>query len=222
VGALSWRMDGLFITFEGAECSGKSTQTQMLAAWLRASGKEVIETRDPGGTRVGEELRHIVKHVCGEDAVCDEAELLIFGASRAQLTRKIVIPCLARGGIVICDRFADSTTAYQGYGRGFDLSLIRQINKLATCERMPDLTILLDIDAQTMGKRGQMRMETLFVQDRIEDESRRFHEAVRNGYLEIARNEPDRIKVIPGVDDPNNIQTTIREHVNHALDRIQG
>lgn len=213
--------EGLFITFEGAECSGKSTQTRLLAEWLRAAGHEVLETRDPGGTRVGEELRHIVKHVCGEDAVCDESELLIFGASRAQLTRKIIMPCLARGGVVLCDRFADSTTAYQGYGRGFDLALIAQINQLATCGRMPDLTILLDIDPETMQERGQMRMETLLVQDRIEDESRRFHETVREGYLKIAEGERDRVKVIDGGGDQQSIQNQIREQVSHALGRIQ-
>ncbi len=209
--------NGLFISFEGMECAGKSTQSKLISRCLRDDGYQVLETREPGGTQVGEELRHIVKHVCGDEAVCDEAELFIFAASRAQLACKVILPFLQAGGIVITDRYADSTTAYQGYARGFELELIRQLNETATCGRWPDLTILLDLDVKQMEDRGQLRLETLLVQDRIEEESRRFHQKVRDGYLEIARMWPARFLVIDATEDRESIHRRILEHVNNAI-----
>lgn len=208
---------GLFVSFEGPECSGKSTQGALLAKCLRSDGYSVLETREPGGTVIGEQVRQIVKHVCGEDAVCDEAELFLFAASRAQLMHKIVRPFLATGGVVICDRFADSTVAYQGYGRGFDLALIHQLNCVATADRFPDLTILIDLAVESVLRRGQMRLETLLVQDRIEEESRRFHEVVRQGYLTIAREQPDRIRVIDGEGSVEQIHEQITRLVRDAI-----
>lgn len=208
---------GLFISFEGPECSGKSTQSAMLAHALRAQGYSVLETREPGGTAIGEELRRLVKHVVGEDAVCEESELFLFFASRAQLTRLVILPFLEKGGIVLCDRYADSTTAYQGYGRGLDLDLIRRLNALATAGKMPDLTFLLDLETEKMLDRGQLRLETLLVPDRIEDESRKFHETVRRGYLEIARQEPERIKVFNALQDRDELHEKLMMQVIHAL-----
>ena len=213
--------NGCFISFEGPECAGKSTQVTLLARALRAEGREVLETREPGGTRVGEELRQIVKHLCGEDAVCDEAELMIFAASRAQLVRKIVLPFLAQGGVVLCDRFGDSTSAYQGYGRGFDLSVIDTINSVATCGRWPDLTILMDLPVDVAFDRARLRTSTLGIADRIEDESRDFHERVRQGYLELATRHPERIKAIDATQAVEGIHTAIMEHVHDAISKLR-
>lgn len=212
------RIDGgYFISLEGPDCAGKSTQSRMLAAWLRERGHAVLETREPGGTSVGEQLRHIVKHVCGDEAVCDEAELFIFSASRVQLMRKRIMPFLNDGGVVICDRFADSTVAYQGHGRGLDLAMIDQLNSIATVGRWPDMTFLLDLDIDSVMQRGQMRLETLFVQDRIEDESRRFHECVRRGFLQASEAAPDRIKVIAGDASVDGIHRQIVEYVRDGI-----
>jgi dTMP kinase len=212
---------GCFISFEGPECAGKSTQVTLSARALRGRGREVLETREPGGTRVGEELRQIVKHLCGEDAVCDEAELMIFAASRAQLVRKIILPFLAQGGVVLCDRFGDSTSAYQGFGRGFDLSVIDTINSVATCGRWPDLTILMDLPVDVAFDRARLRTSTLGVEDRIEDESRDFHERVRNGYLELAKRYPERIKVVDATQSVESIHIAIMEQVDHVISPVR-
>jgi dTMP kinase len=208
---------GLFISFEGPECAGKSTQSQRLEVSLRDMGYRVLKTREPGGTEVGEQLRHIVKHVCGEEAVCDEAELLIFCASRAQLMRKVILPFLSEGGVVICDRFADSTTAYQGAGRGFTPETLAPLHDLATTGRWPDLTFLLDLDVDIVLQRGQMRLETLFVQDRIEDESKRFHETVRQAFLKLAEDNADRFRVLDARLDRDVLEKQIMSNVTPFL-----
>lgn len=210
-----------FISFEGPECAGKSTQVTLLARALREAGREVLVTREPGGTRVGEELRQIVKHLCGEDAVCDEAELMIFAASRAQLVRKIILPFLEKGGVVLCDRFGDSTSAYQGYGRGFDLGIIDTINSVATCGRWPDLTIFMDLPVDVAFDRLRLRADTQGVEDRIEDESRAFHKRVRQGYQELAERYSERIKAIDATQSVDVIHDLIMEHVHDALSRLQ-
>lgn len=209
--------NGLFISFEGPDCSGKSTQARMLAAVLKADGYKVMETREPGGTRIGEELRHVLKQVRQSEALCDEAELFLFCACRAQLARNGIIPFLRNDGIVICDRYMDSTIAYQGYARGLDLDLIRRLQSVATADRLPDLTFLLDLDIRDVLWRGQMRLESLFSQDRIEQESRSFHEKVRQGYLQIAQNNPGRVKVIDATLDRTAIHHEIRRQVQDAL-----
>ncbi len=211
---------GLFITFEGVDCSGKSTQAGLLGTYLRRHGYEVVETREPGGTAIGERLRVLVKQGSEDEQVCDEAELFMFCASRSQLMRQVIQPCLDAGAVVICDRFADSTTAYQGYGRGFDLEEIQRLHQLAIGGRWPDLTFMLDLSVEEMEQRGQMRLETLLEQDRFEDESRRFREAVRQGYLALARQFPDRIRLIAATGPVERIQQQILEHVDHALSRF--
>ena len=209
---------GLFITFEGVDCSGKSTQSKLLANALMKDGYSILETREPGGTILGEQLRTLLKHGI-EEVVSDDAELLLFCASRVQLMHQVILPFLDQGGIVICDRFADSTTAYQGYGRGLNLELIRQLHEIATTGRWPDLTFMLDLSVEEMEQRGQMRLETLDQQDRFEDESRRFRQAVRKGYLVLARLEPDRIKLVDATGERQTIHQTIMGEVDHAIAR---
>jgi len=190
-------MKGVFITFEGPEGSGKTTQAARLAERLRTHGCEVIAVREPGGTRVGEAIRNIVQHDSTGEPIEKETEVLLFAASRAQLVRRVVLPALRRGAWVISDRFADSTTAYQGYGRGFDIRIILEINAFAMGEAVPDITFLLDVDVQTGFQRLYSRsLAGNHVHDRIERETAAFHERVRNGYLEMAKRWPERFRVL--------------------------
>ena len=189
-------MSGLFVTFEGGEGSGKTTQLKLLGTHLRALAEEVVETRDPGGTTIGKEIRTLL--LSPESApMSDAAELLLYEASRAQLVREVVAPSLARGAVVLCDRFTDSTLAYQGFGRGLDLDMIRRLNQFATDGLAPDLTVLLDLDPG-MGllrcTKGSGALPSS--RDRIEAEPLDFHQRIREGYLGLARDDPGRIRVI--------------------------
>lgn len=212
---------GFFISFEGPELAGKSTQIARLGAWLRAEGYELRETREPGGTLVGEELRRLVKHVVGPDAPGPETELLLFCAARAQLMRQVVLPHLAAGGIVLADRFADSTTAYQGYARGMDSTLIAALHRVATLGRWPNLTLLLDLPPEEQRRRARGRAAENGAPDRIEAEDLRFHERVRAGYLQIAREEPERVCVLAGNRPPDEVFARLQEIVTHALGRLR-
>lgn len=210
--------NGLFITFEGSEGVGKSTQIQALKEWLEAQGYEVLQTREPGGTVVGEELRRIVKHIHGTDACCDETELLIFAASRAQLMRQVILPHLAAGGVVICDRFADSTTAYQGYARGWDMSLIKQMHDIAVCDRWPDLTLLMDMPLEvSVARRLAREANAESVQDRLEKEPVAFHQRVRDGFLDLAQKHPERIEVIDAAGSIAEVTASIQVAVQSRL-----
>lgn len=185
---------GKFITFEGSEGCGKSTQIRLYVDWLRARGCEVLLTREPGGTAVGEKIRHLLQHDPEVEALCPESELLLFAASRAQLVRERIRPALESGLWVVADRFLDSSTVYQGVARGLDGKTVQRINDFAVGGTRPDLTLLLDLDAATGHARavaasGEDR-------DRMEDQPLAFFEAVRQGYLELAAAEPDRIAVI--------------------------
>jgi dTMP kinase len=197
-------MRGLFVTFEGGEGSGKTTQLKLLANRIRASGKEVIETRDPGGTAIGKEIRTLLLHP-GSVPIGAATELLLYEASRAQLVRELIVPTLSRGAVVLCDRFTDSTLAYQGFGRRLDLDLIRRLNRFATDGLAPDLTILLDLDPEiglTRCRRGASADASTRLSaesscwDRIEAEPLDFHQRIRKGYLTLAREHPDRMTVI--------------------------
>ena len=179
---------GLFITFEGADGCGKTTQMKLLADYLKTQGLEVVLTREPGGKGLGEKVREILLNYDGE--VSDRCESFLFLADRAQNIDIIVNPAVEQGKIVLCDRHIDSTVAYQGYGRGLDLERIKMLNNLATNGRKPDLTIVFDIDVETSMKRVGSE------KDRMESAGIEFHNKVRNGYLEIAKEEPDRIKVV--------------------------
>lgn len=179
---------GLFITFEGADGCGKTTQMNLLAKYLKNQGCEVVLTREPGGKGLGEKIREILLNYDGE--VSDRCESFLFLADRAQNIDTIVNPAVNSGKIVLCDRHTDSSVAYQGYGRGLDIDRINMLNNLATNGRKPDLTFVFDIGTETSMKRvGKEK-------DRMESAGLEFHKKVRNGYLEIAKKEPERIKVI--------------------------
>ena len=192
-------MRGLFITFEGTEGSGKSTQISLLAQCLRAMGRHVWTLREPGGTPIGEEIRHTLKHSAANHAMTAEAELLLMNASRAQLVREIIRPALAGGGIVLCDRFYDSTMAYQGYGRELNLKMVKDIIDVAVGETRPDLTLLLLVPPEVSEARRLARQTTLALhlqRDRFEEADRSFFERVAQGYHAIAAAEPQRVKTI--------------------------
>lgn len=180
--------EGLFITFEGADGCGKTTQLMMLAKYLKSQGRDVVVTREPGARGLGEKIREILLNYDGE--VSSQAEAFLFLADRAQHIDVIVNPAVKSGKIVLCDRHTDSTVAYQGFGRGLDLERINMLNNIATGGRKPDLTFVFDIDVETSMKRvGNER-------DRMESSGMAFFNRVRQGYLEIAKNEPERVKVI--------------------------
>ena len=188
---------GRLITFEGPEGAGKSTQAAMLISKLEARGIEVIYTREPGGTKLGEAIRGILQYNAAGEDPCPESEVLLFEASRAQLVRHVIQPALARGAWVLCDRFADSTTAYQGFGRGFSVELMETINRFAIGSAVPDMTILLDVNVSLGMQRCAKRQVGKKVQyDRIESEALEFHEKVRQGYLELARRFPERFRKV--------------------------
>ncbi len=186
----------LFITFEGPDGSGKSTQIQLLADFLHRRGYEVLCTREPGGTAIGDQIRQVLHDVKNTEMAA-RAEILLYSASRAQLVEQVILPQLAQGGVVLCDRYADSTYAYQGYGRQLDLDMLRLITRFATQELRPDLTIYLDVDvaeglrrkvaANASGAGEWNRMDRLAVE---------FHQRVRAGYLEMAHHEPERWLII--------------------------
>ena len=189
-------MRGKFITFEGPEGGGKSTHVRELAERLRAEGKTVLVTREPGGTRLAELIRGLVREEV-EDPPVTRCEVLLFIAARAQVVSEVIRPALARGEWVICDRFADSTFAYQGYGRGIDVGLLKNFNDFATEGLVPDLTILLDVSPETSKQRLAARQaETATTADRIEQAGDMFHRRLRDGFLELAKAEPDRFVVI--------------------------
>ena len=198
-------MKGRFITFEGGEGCGKSTQVRRLKEALEAKGHEVLLTREPGGTRLSELIRGLLKDE-REDPPCDRAELLLFLAARAQLVRNVIRPALDAGTWVVSDRFSDSTFAYQGYGRGLPLDVLRLANDFA-CEGLrPDLTVLLDVDTETSRARLRKReAATNTTADRIEQAGDVFHARLRQGFLEMAAQEPNRIVTIEASGTPDEV-----------------
>lgn len=191
-------MSGLFITFEGTEGSGKSTQIEILAQRLHAEGYAVRKFREPGGTPIGEEIRHTLKHSNANHAMTAETELLLMNASRAQLVREAIRPALAGGAIVLCDRFYDSTLAYQGHGRGLDLAMVRNIIAAAVGETRPHLTLLLLVPVKVSEARRKARLLPGLeaVRDRMEEADRGFFERVEAGYQQLAAEEPQRVRAI--------------------------
>ncbi|HVU08732.1 MAG TPA: dTMP kinase [Verrucomicrobiae bacterium] len=212
---------GLFISFEGTEGCGKSTQVELLAQQLRALGHSVRTLREPGGTPIGEEIRHTLKHSKDNHAMTAEAELLLMNASRAQLVREIIRPALAADEIVVSDRFYDSTTAYQGYGRGLDLKMVRAVIETAVGDTKPDLTLLLQLPPEISAERLRSRQSTLpFVRDRIEEADQNFFARVAKGYEAIAAAEPKRIRVVDASGPVETVCARIWEHVQPALPKI--
>lgn len=205
-------MRGIFITFEGGEGSGKSSQIAALLAALRAEGREVVETQDPGGTAIGREIRRILLDPA-RTGMAPLAELLLYEASRAQLVAEVIRPALARGQVVLCDRFTDSTVAYQGYGRGLDLALIDRLNRLVSADLRPNCTFLLDLDPAA----GLARVRERTGEDRMEAEVLGFHLRVREGFLAMARREPDRVVVLDGTRPPEEIAREVRDRVAALL-----
>jgi dTMP kinase len=212
---------GRFITFEGSEGCGKSTQVRLLAERLTALGHRVRTLREPGGTPIGEEIRHTLKHSHNNAAMTAEAELLLMNASRAQIVREVIRPALAAGEIILCDRFYDSTTAYQGYGRQLDLEKVKAIIEFAVGETKPDLTLFLHVPAEVSAERLRSRQTNLpFVRDRIEEADRKFFERVAHGFGVIAAKEPQRVKFINGAQPVEAVCAAIWEHVQPALPKV--
>ena len=201
-----------FITFEGTEGSGKTTQISLLAERLRSKGHTVRTLREPGGTPIGEEIRHTLKHSPANHAMTPEAELLLMNASRAQLVREVIRPALEAGEIVLCDRFYDSTTAYQGYGRQLDLQVVKHIIDVAVGETHPDLTLLFLVPQEVSEARRLARQPTLplpFQRDRMEEADQSFFARVARGYHAIAAAEPQRVRQIDATGDVASIQAAI-------------
>ena len=209
---LYWRIlmskRGLFITFEGIDGCGKSTQLNLLSEYLKSEGLEVVITREPGAKGLGEKLREILLNYEGE--VSSNCEAFLFLADRAQHIDTLVKPAIEAGKVVLCDRHTDSTIAYQGYGRGVDLEQIKMLNGIATSGLMPDLTFVFDIDVEI----SQMRVGK--TKDRMESAGDDFHNRVRKGYIEIAKQEPERVKVITSDDSIENIF----EKVKNIVERL--
>jgi dTMP kinase len=216
-------MQGRFITFEGTEGSGKSSQVTLLAQRLRALGRTVRTLREPGGTPIGEEIRHTLKHSSANHAMTAEAELLLMNASRAQLVRETIRPALAAGEIVLCDRFYDSTTAYQGYGRQLHLNTVAAVIDFAVGPTQPDLTLLMVVPQEVSEARRLARQPTLpltIKRDRIEEAGRSFFERVANGYQAIAAAEPRRIKVIEATGKVDAIAAAIWDLVEPLVKKV--
>ena len=204
-------MAGCFITFEGTEGCGKSTHIKKLARRLEAEGHTVRTLREPGGTESGESIRQLLKH--GPEELTAEAELLLMNASRAQLVREVIRPAIAAGEIVLCDRFYDSTTVYQGTGRGLDAAQVQAVIDFAVGDTRPDLTLLLQIPLKTSEERRARRSET----DRFEQADRTFFERIEAGYTALAAAEPDRIRVIEADQTLDTVAAAIWRIVNDRL-----
>ena len=208
-------MTGLFITFEGGEGCGKSTQIAALKARLEAIGKTVVQTREPGGTALGESVRSLLQHDDAGQGMSPEAELLLFAASRAQHVRELIAPAIAQGQIVLCDRFLDSTTVYQGVARAIDSKKVETINQFAIGDTKPDLTILIDLPPEIGLGRVHARSDGQL--DRMEKEAIEFFQAVRQGYLDLAKSEPKRFLVLDGSQSIEDLETQIWQRVGAAL-----
>jgi len=208
---------GIFISFEGSEGCGKTTQIGRLAARLGEAGQPVLLTREPGGTPLGESIRHLLKFAEEGRDMTPEAELLLFAASRAQLARRVIEPAIEAGTWVIADRYLDSTTVYQGVARRLDYGAVRFINEFAVGERVPDLTILLDLETAEARRRLLGRPRPAGAPDRMEQMPEAFYEDVRDGYLALARDEPERFRVVQAGRAVETIEAEIWQHVQGLM-----
>jgi len=212
---------GVFISFEGSEGCGKSTQMELLVRHLRALSYRVRTAREPGGTPIGEEIRHTLKHSKSNTAMTAEAELLLMNASRAQLVREVIRPALAGGEVVVCDRFYDSTIAYQGHGRQLDLKLVQAVVDIAVGETRPDLTLLLTVTPEVGDRRRAQRQSSMpFMRDRIEEADRQFFERVDRGFAAIAAAEPQRFRTVEASGSLEGVSDRIWDLVRPILPKI--
>ena len=207
----------LFVTFEGPDGSGKTTQIKLVAEHLQALGRNVLVTREPGGTSIGDQIRVVLHDVKNVEMAC-ETEFLLYSASRAQLVRQVIKPHLGRGGVVLCDRFADSSMAYQGYGRELDLAAVRLITQFATEELVPDLTVYLDLPVEVGIERKQVAHAAQAGEwNRLDQQSVDFHRRVRRGYLHMAQADPDRWLVVDAAQSIDDTQAVIRKRLETLL-----
>jgi dTMP kinase len=202
----------MFITLEGPEGSGKSSQLPDLAEFLSGQGWDVLTTREPGGTPIGDQIRQILMRLDNQE-LHPRTEILLFLASRAQLVEQVIKPALREGKLVLCDRFGDSTLAYQGYGHGLDLGTLRTMLDFATDKLKPDLTLLLDVDVETGLQRKRKEDEW----NRLDAYALAFHQRVREGYHELCRQEPERWRVIDAMQPKETVQLALRQAVMQFL-----
>ena len=212
---LKTKPSGKLISFEGSEGSGKSTQIARLAEHFQKSQREVVTTREPGGTEIGEQIRNIIVHNSRGDEMCAETELLLFTAARAQVVREVIAPALLRGAIVLSDRYLDSSTVYQGIGRNLAADPVAQINRFAVGNVMPDLTIVIDVPTEVSLARLKQRASDL--PDRMERENLDFYTKIREGYLVLAKGMPERFLVIDGTKSADAIEKKIWAEVQARL-----
>jgi dTMP kinase len=207
---------GVFITFEGMDGSGKSTQLRRLARRLSASGREVVETAEPGGTQIGSKIRHILLDSANTE-LSPRAELLLYYAARAQNVDELILPALDRGAIVLSDRFTDSSLAYQGCGRGLGAETVLALDRIACHGLKPDLTILVDIDLATSLRRAEARNRRVARTDRMEEQTAAFYQKVRDAYAGLAASEPDRFRIVDGNTDFDSVEKRIWEIVSRYV-----
>jgi dTMP kinase len=212
---LPYKPAGRLISFEGSEGAGKSTQIARLAAHFQQAGREVLTTREPGGTEIGEQIRNLLVHNSKGDEMCAETELLLFAAARAQVVREVIAPALLRGAIVLSDRFLDSSTVYQGIGRNLAADPVSQINRFAVGNVMPDLTVVLDVPEEVSLARLKRRASGL--PDRMERQTVEFYRKVREGYLVLARGLPERFVLLDGTLPEDVIERRIRAELAARL-----
>src|SRR5881394_1122539 len=212
---LKHKSTGKLISFEGAEGSGKSTQISRLAAHFQKANREVISTREPGGTEIGEQIRNIIVHNSKGDEMCAETELLLFAAARAQVVREVIVPAMMRGAVVLSDRFLDSSTVYQGIGRNLAADPVAKINRFAVGNVMPDLTIVIDVPTEVSLARLRQRASDL--PDRMERENIDFYKKIRDGYLMLAQGMPERFIVVDGTKTEDAIEKKIWAEVQARL-----
>ncbi len=208
---------GAFITFEGSEGCGKSTQVKRLASRLERRGLRVLVTREPGGTAIGEKIRYLLQFAPESLAMTPETELLLFEASRSQLVREVIRPALEQGSVVISDRFFDSTTVYQGVARHLEPGIVEKLNGFAVGAERPDLTFVLDLDVATARARMLRRVRPVQALDRMEQEPLEFYERIGEGYRELASREPERIRLLDGARSPEEIEGEIWRKVSERF-----
>lgn len=205
---------GLFITFEGADGCGKTTQLNNVKSFLEKKGFDVVVTREPGALDIGKKIRNILLHHDG--IVADSCEMFLFLADRAQHVETFIKPAIEQGKIVLCDRHTDSTIAYQGYGRGQNIKLLNDLNKIAINGLLPDMTLLFDVSTEVAQQRVGSE------KDRMESAGIEFHKKVRNGYLELQKQNPDRIKLIDANDTIDEVFENVKKAVNNLLECNKG